>query len=575
MKIKINYSAQDNKVIPVFPYDPGLVEFVKELGATPVYQEKKFIRWQMDMTSETESALLAHKDDPRLEIAESVFSAFDYLREMKEKNYALSAADHAQDIKVNPYLDPILKDYQRAGIEYMSLNARGVLLGDEMGLGKTLQVLATIERMKFYPALIICPAVVKYNWLRECNKWLPNRRAALIEGFKDKELTGEIYIINYDILQKYWGIVDSGVFDSLVCDESHYLKNYQAKRTLQVQEIAKGIRHKFLLSGTPVLNSPSDLLPQLQILDRLDSFGGFWPFANKYCEAKRESKYRGGPLVWDLSGAANLDDLNKKLRESCYVRREKKEVLKELPEKTRVDLWVKIENGPEYECAEKDVIKYLKESARIDSDYLESISGLPYNEQVELMKEYRQGVAYKAARAESLVKMGVLKQLAAAGKLKAAAAWIEDFFENGGRKLVIFAWHTELIKSVCDLFGCEAITGETSAEERARMVESFQTNPEYKILVCNIQAGGVGITLTAASVSLFLEQGWNPGTMSQAEDRIHRIGQAESVFIYYMLGEGTIDRGIWELIEAKRRVVNDAADGFESIREWMINRSRK
>ncbi len=578
MKIKITYDHKTNHATPVFPYDPDLVYFVKGLGASPLYQDKKIIRWQMEMTPETLAALIANRDNPMLEISPAIWAAFEIMKEQKAINYELSAADGPrEDVKVNPYLDSVLKDYQKAGIEYMSRNGRGVLLGDEMGLGKTLQVLATIERMKYYPALIICPAVVKYNWLRECEKWLPNRKAALIDSYaKDEKASGpaEIFIINYDLIKKYWLFIDSGLWNVLICDESHYLKNYEARRTLQVQEIAKDIPHKFLLSGTPVLNRPVELIPQLSILGLLNDFGGFWPFANRYCQAIKAPKYKGGRPVWDLSGAANLDELNKKMREIGYIRREKKTVLKELPEKTRIPLWVKIDNGPEYTKAESDVIEYLKESARVDSAYLESISGFALELQYDLIAKYRQEKAYKAARAEALVKMGVLKQLAARGKISAATAWILDYFENTDSKLVVFAWGSQVIRDICETFQCETITGETSAEDRARIVESFQTNPDVKMIVCNIQAGGVGITLTAADTSLFLEQGWNPGTMDQAEDRIHRIGQVNAVKIYYMLGEGTIDRGTWELIETKRQIVNASVDGFTKLRDWMIARKR-
>mgnify|MGYP002363310995 CR=1 FL=1 len=164
--------------------------------------------------------------------------------------------------------------------------------------------------------------------------------------------------------------------------------------------------------------------------------------------------------------------------------------------------------------------------------------------------------------------------MAARGKISAATAWILDYFENTDSKLVVFAWGSQVIRDICETFQCESITGETSAEDRQRIVDSFQNDPAVKMIVCNIQAGGVGITLTAADTSLFLEQGWNPGTMEQAEDRIHRIGQKNTVKIYYMLAEGTIDRGTWELIESKRRVVDAAADGFTQLRDWMIARKR-
>jgi len=571
MKIKLTYAPAINAIVLTFPYDPELTQKAKDIGGRAVYKDKKFIRWQIEFTPEAESLILDHKDDPAYEIAESVYFAFETAREIKAKNYELSISDSA-DIKVNAFLDPVLKGYQKAGVEYICNNSSGVLLADEMGLGKTLQALASIERMSYYPALILCPAVVKYNWLRECEKWLTHRRAALVESYKDDvKGTGpaEIYIINYDILQKYWGLLDSGIWQVLICDESHFLKNHKADRTIRVQKLAEGIPHKILMTGTPVLNRPKELLSQLMILGKLDSIGGFWHFVETYCQKKDTN------FGMDINGAANLEDLNKRMRESCYVRREKKEVLKELPPKNRIPQWVKIDNGPEYEEAESDVIEYLKENARVEAEFIESIKDRPEAEQASLIAEYRESVARRAARAEAIVKINVLKQIVARGKLKAAQAWIKNYFEESDSKLVIFAWHTETIAALCKEFECESITGDTSPEDRDRIVHDFQNKKDCKMLVCNIQAGGVGITLTAANTSLFLELGWNPGTMDQAEDRIHRMGQMDSATIFYMLGEGTIDRENWEMIEYKRRVVGDASDGFIQVREWMINRSRK
>ena len=279
------------------------------------------------------------------------------------------------------------------------------------------------------------------------------------------------------------------------------------------------------------------------------------------------------------------------------IRREKREVLAELPEKTRADLWVNINNRPEYTKAENDLIEYLRTDAIVKADAMRDIDelsqamferrileGKTHAQATEesqefrrgLIAEYRETAAQKAARAETLVKIGVLKQIAARGKIDAAKAWIKNFFENGKTKLVIFAWHKFIIDELSNEFNCATITGETSAEEKAQAVFEFQNDPAVKMLVCNIQAGGVGITLTAADSSLFLELGWNPGLMDQAEDRIHRIGQeAEAVTIYRMLAESTIDRGALEMIEAKRGDIENAIDGFEYVKEWLLKRGEK
>ena len=218
----------------------------------------------------------------------------------------------------------------------------------------------------------------------------------------------------------------------------------------------------------------------------------------------------------------------------------------------------------------------MEESARLEKDFIKSLEGMSEEENKKAIADYRMDKAQKAKRAEAIVKMNVLSQMAAAGKLAAARAWINNYFEeNPNKKLVVFAWHKFIIEELQKEYKCSVITGEVESEDRAEYVKEFQENPDVKIIVCNIQAGGVGITLTAADSSLFLEQGWNPGTMEQAEDRIHRIGQTNPVTIYYMLADETIDRGKWKMIEEKRLNVKDGVDGFEKMREWFLNKESR
>ena len=566
--ITLTYNQKLNAAIATFPYDPELVQLVKSIGAKAEYESGKFKMWQIELTEEFESKLDELESDSRFEIDPMIKAAIETARDWRQENYFLSGAESLSfRMSIHPVIDESIKDYQRAGVWYISRNARGVLIGDEMGLGKTLTSLAAVEYMKDSPVLIVCPAVVKFNWRNEIIKWLPNRSvytfgAAGKENFRDDL---QYYVINYDILEKYWKELTSIKFKAIICDESHYLKNYKAARTLRVAELAKTIPHKILMSGTPMLNRPQEIISQLQIINRLDEFGGFWRFANYYCNAY---KSRFG---WDLSGAAHMDELNRQLRETCYIRREKKAVLFDLPEKTRVDFWIKSDNMPEYRKAESELIKFLEESARLEKDFIKSLEGMSEEENKKAIADYRMDKAQKAKRAEAIVKMNVLSQMAAAGKLAAARAWINNYFEeNPNKKLVVFAWHKFIIEELQKEYKCSVITGEVESEDRAEYVKEFQENPDVKIIVCNIQAGGVGITLTAADSSLFLEQGWNPGTMEQAEDRIHRIGQTNPVTIYYMLADETIDRGKWKMIEEKRLNVKDGVDGFEKMREWFL-----
>ncbi len=453
----------------------------------------------------------------------------------------------------------------------------GVLVADDPGLGKTIEALASLQAAQAFPALIICPASVKLNWCREAVLWLPSRSVTWLNGagtsaafrvtppnrppvfVRPNQLLGsDVVIVNYDLLVRWLEQLKQVQWAALVADESHYAKSPKAQRTQAVLTLAQqGIHRRLLLTGTPVLNRPEELISQLSILGRLADLGGWKYFTDRYCAAKR------GRFGLDLSGASNLQELNERMRALFFLRRTKTEVLTELPEKTWSILPAELTNRPEYERAESDVIRFLMDQAHSDKEFTESITHLPGDQQAKARASHALSAGQRAARAEQLVKIGVLKKLAAQGKLKAAVEWIGDFLDSE-RKLVVFAHHREiqakLFESV-QAFHPAHLFGEDSATVRESEVRRFQEDPQCRVIVASLQAGGIGVTLTAASDVLTLEQSWGPSTHRQAEDRLHRIGQRNSVTCYYMLAQNTIDEDIRELIEAKRAVVDRATEG--------------
>lgn len=479
------------------------------------------------------------------------------LSEMMATAVAASSAASAE-IEIEG-LGGELRPFQKAGVVY-GLDKKRLIIGDQMGLGKTVEALAIIQAAQAYPALVICPANLKLNWVREAHKWLPKRHLQMLGG-KDSfgRHDADVTIVNYDRLKQYREYLLKRGFKAIVADESHYTKNASAARTIYVEEIFAGVsyerkdgkvdrRHRvkmsepaeyqLLLSGSPVLNRPDELISQLRIIDRLDDLGGWKYFTSTYCDAY------GTRFGYDTSGAKNLIDLNNKLRALCYVRRLKADVLKELPPKVRTVVPVEITNRREYDKAEQDLIAWLRETQG-------------------------QAKADAALQAEQLVRIEALKQLAARGKMEAIKEWVKDFSESG-QKLVMFAWHKEIVNDLALAFHCPRITGDTPLAVRDQSVQDFQGKPEVTRIVCNVQAGGVGITLTEASDVCFFELGWNPGTMDQAGDRCHRIGQTDSVTEWWFLGKNTIDEPIHALIEQKRNVVDQATDGTESTATFSV-----
>ena len=219
------------------------------------------------------------------------------------------------------------------------------------------------------------------------------------------------------------------------------------------------------------------------------------------------------------------------------IRRLKKDVLNDLPNKTRDVVPLDIEKPAEYRKANKDFINWLKEK---------SVSK-----------------ALKAAKAEKMVQMGYLKRLAAQLKMKQAIAWVDNFLESSDNKLVIFATHKSVIKKIHERYKdiSVVVDGSVSGKKRKWAVNLFQENKKIRLFIGNIKAAGTGLTLTAASDLAFLELDWVPGTHTQAEDRIHRIGQTEHSNIYYLIAKGTIEEKLCGVIQEKQKVISNVLDG--------------
>jgi SNF2 family DNA or RNA helicase len=467
-----------------------------------------------------------------------------------------------------------LRPFQRAGVAY-ALRTRRTFIADQMGLGKTIEALATVQAAGAYPALVVCPASLKLNWRREAERWLPDRRVEILGGRgAGQEARGEedIVIVNYDVLSKHVGALVNRGFRTLVLDESHYAKNANAKRTKLCIRLSRNVPLRLLLSGTPMLNRPEELVSQLKILDRLEDLGGYRHFMHRYAGAYRNwhERHSGDPRKGE---PRNLDELNRKLRATCYVRRTKQEVLAELPAKQRAVVPIALDNRREYERALKDVVRFIGEAAENDERrmteaterYVAETGEKPDGEATErIRRKVRAGAEARAERARQLVEMEALKMTAARGKLVAVGRWVEDFLESG-EKLVLFGWHREIVDALAQRFGAPKITGDTSTGERQEAVDTFQEDPETRLLVANVRAGGLGLTLTAASNVAFCELGWTPAEHDQAEDRCHRIGQTDSVGAWYLLAEDTIESRIYALIEKKRAVVDAATEGAAEV----------
>jgi SWI/SNF-related matrix-associated actin-dependent regulator of chromatin subfamily A-like protein 1 len=472
--------------------------------------------------------------------------ALTLLQEVREEHaraaglVALSAATEAPlDDLIPPTLGGELKPFQRAGVSYL-LAQRRAFLADEQGLGKTIEALATLEADGAYPAIVVCPASLKLNWLRELELWLPARSAQALTGTRaDAPIAAaEVTVVNYDIVAGRLAALQALGPRALVLDESHYCKNAAAKRTQAVQRLSAAVPRDGLvlaLTGTPVMNRPPELISQLRILGRLSDFGSGAQFGKRFRGPDAHLR-----LHWHL-------------RARCFARRLKADVLPQLPAKTRGVVPVELDNEPEYRLAERDLIAWLQSQ--------------PFD-----LRELDAKVA-AALRAERLVRLNALKLLAARGKLHAALAWIHDFCSSGER-LVVFAHHREIQRALIERFPHALhILGADSPVARDRALRAFQEpdSAENQLIVCSIEVAGHGITLTRSSNVAFLELDWTPAKHDQAEDRCHRLGQQDTVNATYLLAAGTVDETIATLLERKRAVIGAVTDGLAEDEDGVVD----
>lgn len=401
--------------------------------------------------------------------------------------------------------------------------------------GKTAQSLAYIAHSKKKKTLVVCPASVKYSWSSETEKWtklhpyvIDSKTKSIVNVYDDYD----IFIINYDLLRKFFKQLAPLRFDACILDEHHYIKNTTAKRTKMAMAIAGNTPSVLLLSGTPMLNRPIELFTGLHLMDP-DAWSDWFSFSVKYAGGHRT---RWG---WESNGATNIEELKEKISQ-YFLRRTKKQILPELPPKQFVDFPVELEkeSAKNYKAAETSFIKYLK--------------------------EVKKKKITKNTQASKLVMLNELRQITSNGKVWAAKEVIQDSIDSG-QKILVFSVYNKPLEDLYEHFGKESsviITGKTDTVERKDIIERFQEDDNTKIFFGGMKSAGAGITLTAASVVLFIDFSWTPSDHNQAADRCHRLGQtAENITIYQLFSKGTIDEDIKDILKNKQILIDDIIDG--------------
>lgn len=458
-----------------------------------------------------------------------------------------------------------LRDYQAKGVA-RGLELKRFINGDEQRLGKTLQTIVTlmiakeIKKEDVFPCLIICPSSLKLNWQTEWEMWVGKKAMILDDKVKTTyhrfyELNmNDVFIVNPQSLKKFFvdymppkGQLKSSkdivmnerikMFKSIVIDESHRFKDPTAQQTKIALQLAKGKEWIILLSGTPVKNKPVDLFAQLAIMGRLNDFGGPKGFKPRYCE--------GG------NGSSNLKELNWKLNTHCFFRRERAEVLANLPPKQRQTILCSITTREEYNKAQNEFVRWMEEQGCSDAEIARKLRG------------------------EIMVKMQALKKISALGKLNEVKEYIQDTIDNG-EKIVIFCVLHAIVDELKNHFPhALSITGRENDHEKEAAKTKFQACAKcgtkfehhqgqdhdyvmngFNLMICNIQAAGVGHNFSAAHETGFVEYPWTAADCFQCEDRVFDAKKNNHITCTYFLGHKTIDEQNFELIKAKAGTSN-------------------
>lgn len=501
------------------PYPGRLVPSSGKRAEEAGKEYRLYFRYDKELIGEIKSLIPGRrweKDEkcwyvPISKLADKVLSGLGF--ELPERTVSNASFDFPEAAMLRPYQ---LEGARMLAIDF-GLNG---LLADEMGLGKTAQAICAIRSRsdEALPSLVCVPGSLKANWAKEIQLWHPGATVEILKGRAkpDAEFTptADYTVINYDILTS-WEPNLTGKFSSVIFDECHRIKNNKALWTKAAVKIARSARYRLFLSGTPITSRPIDFFNTLKLLAPA-VFPNWKNFVQKFCDLK-PSRYSGSGM--DYSGASNLDELNR-LASAFMIRRLKEDVLSDLPEKQRIVMPIQIDMKA-YEDAEE-----------------------------------------RALAERPLEAIEICKQAAIEGKIRHAIDWIADYLGEG-RKLVVFATHKKTLDRLADAFpGCARIDGNVPSDKRQPIVDRFQNDDDCRLFIGNLQAAGVGLTLTAASATLTLELGWTPSEHIQAEDRVHRIGQeAGSVEAYYMIAQDTIDEDIMNVLDAKMGNISEAVDG--------------
>jgi SNF2 family DNA or RNA helicase len=523
VKGTIRLSADKEFLIYQGPYDPQVLIKAKSIKPCNFDFQSKSWLWPFNCAEEVGSKFPQNEFDWTDEAIEAIYEA---IRVREEAELSRKKEIENKALKLNLLIEqaelskPLpngwtLREYQIKAVEWLLFHSKpfglgGAILADHMGLGKSLTTIVAAKLLRDYlgdetSIIVVCPASLKEMWVR----------------------TAEMVQTSVEVFSNHFKSIPLPLDRPyiLITDEAHCFQDPKSKRTQSLLNLAhnENCKAAWLLTGTPLKNGrPINLLPLLMAIKHklAEDINHYQRY---FCNATTRSIGRG-KSIWDVSGAAHLDELAKKTQD-CILRRTKSEVLKELPEKERTMLPVMLDNEREYKST-------------INTKVAE------YRQRVQLGEV--------SADAEALVTLNFLRNVGSRYKVDATCELAEQILGEG-RQVVIFTEFVDSARLIAENlknYGVELLTGETKIEERQNMVDRFQSG-QSKVFVGTIRAGGVGLTLTVASDVILTDRAWTPGDCEQVEDRCHRLGQKNSVMAYW-LQLGMIDEYMNKFLTQKQ-----------------------
>lgn len=459
---------------------------------------------------------------------------------------------------------PLLKKPRSYQMDYLyyAVNHGNHINGSGVGCGKTKMAIFYAEMLDLFPCMVVCPASVKSGWLREWKETNPNRRVSIISTSSPPEdFEADVIVINYDILGKRvtkengktsLEIRLDGMkkksFSLVIADEIHFLKNRKSIRSKSFKKLIHKVPSVIGLTGTLIMNRPAELLNILMLIERIkeitpdDQYHHY--FFERYCNMKETN------FGLDISGASNIKELNRLLKECCYFQVSKRDALKELPPISENVVECEITNKRAYKKAKGDLLQFIEDKFKDEK-------------KVE-----------KAARAEFLVKLSTLKQLSLEGKEKFIKKWVEEWLEaNEEEKLLVFASQSTILTKIAEEFKEGLlITGSTTTKKRDEILQKFFLQKKSRVLFANIGCLGTGVDglQKVCSNMAILELPPRPSDLVQVIGRLERSGQENPVTIQYLLSPETIDQDLWEMLKGKKDVTDMLNKGFQDDTSLMI-----